>query len=375
MFFVVITNNLISQVICARVKISSPIDTPREGELLSISCQVWDMQPGHEVTISRELSNGKGERLSWNDDILQSVDERVFLAIRRKDGSLVYFLTIMDVTRMDEGSYSCKIVLQSELRVIADDSMEMRVNYFPLETHPRCSGPVQVTNGVEAVYNCSSSDAFPSISLNWSGSPLLKNAQGSVIKDKDNVFFLLKIVPSAQYNGKVLVCTLRSPAFPERSPRCHIGPLSVTGITIATDKAPSLVTSLSNSEVNIAINISTIAKKSEICANVCKDVLNKSTARYWVITTWTTCLLDAILLLFCISLSLKMYFSSKEKMRDRYQLRSQPLSPQDVYERLECRAQNTSMYMTLEKPNNKQTHPESATEITYTLSPTAPDID
>ena len=180
MLFVVIANNFILHVVCTRVKISSPIDTPREGELLSVYCQVWDMQPGHEVTISRELSNGKGERLSWNEDILLSVDERVFLAVRRKDGSLVYFLTVMDVTRMDEGSYSCQIVLQSELRVISADSMEMRVNYFPLETYPRCSGPVQVMNGVEAVYNCSSTDAFPSINLKWSGTPLLENAQGKI---------------------------------------------------------------------------------------------------------------------------------------------------------------------------------------------------
>ena len=369
------------------VKISSPVGNPKEGGILSVYCQVWDVLPGQEVTISRDLSNGIGEQLSWEYDVLPSVDERIFLATRRQEGAFVYFLTIMDVERSDQGSYSCKIVLQSELKIVAEDKMEINVSYFPSESFPKCTsdnGQLRIASGIEVAFNCTSVEATPNIDLQWTAtnSRKLEHFHVNMLKEEGKVVSMLRIIPSIDDDGIVFVCTLKSPAFPERSHSCHIGPLFVTdSLSHDSSRDSSHATVVTNSDNNSdyrgkSDNVSTHFVPNEIsCESVCRRQQHPtSRVGFWVITTWITCVMVVFFVIFCAIISVKMYCLSINTISKDFAPRSQTAGTQDVYERLECRQQNGSLYMTLEKPNRRTRH-DMTTEVTYTRSPTAPDVD
>ena len=98
------------------IKVTAPINPVREDAMISIHCQIWNKVEGQEVTMSRKLKGAaRSQRLSWDEKVQNDDDDRIFLAERRlTDGSVVYFLSIIEVTQSDEGTYFCKIVYTEE---------------------------------------------------------------------------------------------------------------------------------------------------------------------------------------------------------------------------------------------------------------------
>ena len=72
---------------------TSPVNPVKEQGLLTIHCQVRNLDDNHQVTITRRVGD-RIQQISVDEDVLgNAVDERVFLAVRQLlDGSTVYFL-------------------------------------------------------------------------------------------------------------------------------------------------------------------------------------------------------------------------------------------------------------------------------------------
>lgn len=232
-----------------RVEVSSPINPVPDGGIYSLSCRVWDLQSTlHEVTI-QNTSKGITQRLSVDKEVLTSTSERVFLAVRQmKDGSVIYFLSIMQVSRQDEGKYSCKIVTKSEAASTLVDmaSDVLRVQYFPAEPDPLCTPSDSMTlhAGQAVAFNCSTATAFPSVTMEWvrSGSRVDQRNM-RIIKRGSRQDSILTIVPSSSDKDTVFICQVTSPAFPGLIRSCHVGPFHVisdsNGISLGPIKNPS----------------------------------------------------------------------------------------------------------------------------------------
>ena len=117
------------------IEVTSPIERVVEGGILSVHCQVWNLESGHEVSIFRTVNTGT-HRISLNGNVPQEVDSRIYLAVRQAHGgSKIYFLTIIEASKQDEGKYECKVINTiGRVAQIAVDSIDLKVEYFPSDS-------------------------------------------------------------------------------------------------------------------------------------------------------------------------------------------------------------------------------------------------
>ena len=231
-----------------RLHLSVPVPEIKTGGMLSLYCQVWDLSSRQLVTISRhgggKIDDGDEDvitsRLTWGDYVERGVDDRTFLAVRtQRDGSVVHFVTIIDVRREEEGEYRCSIRDSNTLGEIVGDDVPVKVHHLPPEHNPICSSvsaSEPVKPGDVLTLSCASEMAYPSVNLVWTrtgdydddisgmtSSPEVMTAGGVHT-------LVLNLTVSAQDNGAVFVCTASSVSFSEYSKACHIGPLKVKHI-------------------------------------------------------------------------------------------------------------------------------------------------
>ena len=105
---------------------SAPVNPVEADGIFSLRCEVLKMKQNQEMAIFRTI-NGQTERLSLDDEVLDNAGDRVYLAVRQmNDGSTVYLLSIMKVTRSDEGLYLCKIFDVNSQQLVSQDSLELK---------------------------------------------------------------------------------------------------------------------------------------------------------------------------------------------------------------------------------------------------------
>ena len=148
---------------------TAPVNPVKAGGILSIHCQVNGLESGQSITLSRQLKDSSQiDRLSW-DLTLTVQDDRIFLAMRQlEDGSLVYFLSVLQVTIADKGMYICT-VSASNLKVVAEESIDIEVQHFPDDPHPECFPPdkMQVEVGELVAMSCVSEAGYPVVDISW----------------------------------------------------------------------------------------------------------------------------------------------------------------------------------------------------------------
>ena len=111
------------QTVSAKTSIiaTAPLKEVEEGAILSVHCQVTELEEGHEVTLYRIRDGQSVQRVSVGD-ILTQDEDRLFLATRQLgDGSTVYFLSVMEVTRSDQGTYRCQVFDPVEQKQVATE--------------------------------------------------------------------------------------------------------------------------------------------------------------------------------------------------------------------------------------------------------------
>ena len=226
------------------VTATAPVATIEEGGVLSLHCQIWNLDVDQSVVILRQLESGAIEKLSHNKNVMAVAsdmeEERIYVAYRQlDDASFVYFLSIIGVRRTDAGQYSCKVLSASMESVDARAQVFIGVYYTPGEPFPHCSAVTEhgedkfgiiampLYAGTKMSLNCSSEHGVPDVKLEWRRSNDEELGHGEILRNAAMLSSLVTITLTEKDNGMVFVCTGTSIADVEYSKTCHIGPLEV----------------------------------------------------------------------------------------------------------------------------------------------------
>ena len=355
------------------LEVSSPGEVKENG-LLVFMCQIWNLDSAiHNVQLSREV-NGIHQSLTWNDnyetfDGEQQIErsERMYLAKRlQEDTSIIYFLSILDITKEDTGDYFCQVIQTTGgLKEYGSKSIHIDVQYVPSEIYPKCTphpAPVLI-EGISVDFNCTSEQGNPDITIQWHRSnkdiPVFVQHNG-----KDVVYSELTFTPTSDDDGAIFICQLTSSAFPDFIQTCFVGPVAVRSDKTKTEVQPSgtdilqPVAPTNNNIQNEDINTKQFppdVQESSDCSSKCFQSKEIS----WVIPTASAVgITAAILLILDIILIIKVYSTSGSR-RKHSGLQSE-FRKDDIYVELPQTGGQSRLYMTLEpgkgglRPNNNQ---------------------
>ncbi len=335
----------ISDASTVRVTATAPVNPYEEQGILSVHCQVWKITDSHEMTIFRTLhETGVTERLSVNDNILSDIDERVYLGVRKaSDGSTIYFLSIMDATRMDRGEYICKVFRVSTATVVemAAGSVNITSTYFPSDPLCAANGPLTLYAGSMLTLNCSVEIGNPIASVEWTrtgSSTALEAVQ--FIQDK-TIYKQLSLSLTLQDTNAIFFCRITSRAYPNRVRTCHVGPIRVLSTGIAPTLTSEITTghqSATEVSVSIMVNKTSIRRK---CLQTCSPL--KSNLFYWILATIILGFLAIFFLVVGIYFFVRYYYVYNDNAGQRHL--------DKIYTELEA---EQVMYMSLKRVKDKE---------------------
>ena len=214
-----------------KVTLTTPVNPVKEDAMLALHCHIQDLTDSQTVSIYRGVGEDF-EQISWGDDILTSADERAYLARRiLSDGSVVYFLSIMDIRREDQGSYTCEVLarVNQVLSRIAIGSVDVDVSYFPAEQYPLCNikAPQVIYTGTRIALNCTSEEGSPDVKLTWKRTRTNEVVK-SVQNNENGMSYSVLYLDITSYDEEgMFLCEMKSDIFPDKSGSCHVGPLQV----------------------------------------------------------------------------------------------------------------------------------------------------
>ena len=104
-----------------------------------------DMECGRKYTVTIvHTSGGQSKPISTGNVLIPSIPQasRAFLAERTfPDGSVAYFLTLLDAIQLDHGEYSCIVSswFGASFSEITKRTKKTEIVSFPDDTEPICS--------------------------------------------------------------------------------------------------------------------------------------------------------------------------------------------------------------------------------------------
>ena len=348
-----------------------PVNPVPEGGMLAFHCRISNLEPNHDVAIAKTRGS-MSLRISFAKKILLDDDTRYFLAVRQLgDGSVVYFLSITDVTREEAGQYSCKVLDMTAVDEVAHDRVGVQVSYLPSDNYPLCANPESLTlkSGSSVSYNCSSELGSPNITVEWT-----RTGVGVVPKARDHysdkyVTSVLTLQPTLADSGTVYICTITSKAFPDTK-ACHIGPITVTRnpndvtgrrhhpmITRSTEPPPKFPA----------------VDKTKTSASYCKEICDdqEDSLFIWMIATVVAACVAFILLILGVMLCIKLKYRTIEPPPHYVK--------EDIYAELDKRFDEDSVYMALDRSETEkvynaynQTLPRRSDNVGYGNVPNLP---
>ena len=363
------------------VSVTAPVNPVKENGILSLRCEVSDLQSDHEVRISRDTGNNT-QTLSWNTLIAVDDNPRMFLAVRQlEDGSVVYFLTIIEATRSDEGLYNCRVFDPKSFTLVAEGTTPIKFQYFPPDP-PTCfpESLPSILAGTMITLNCSSVGARPLIDISWSRTGDGRVSKSKITSTDTKVYSSISFKPSFSDNGAMFFCKVTSYAFPDRMHTCHIGPLKVLYNPYAEvdtdhteEQYPTYpvqpVNTNQGSDSSNTLDNNDVREQSK-CSEICKR--NTSTVFYWIIGTF---LAGFIALTFCIvaiTVALRLHRAKRDVTLHRIHGHQ---THQDIYLELDDKFDENRVYMALDqcrKGNANVCRPMLDVERNYTSTPIAP---
>ena len=375
---------------CTKVTVTAPVNPVQVGRILSIHCEIREMDSSHRVALSRVVGDSEEDIISVDKNLLiedTATNGRTFIAERQLvDGATVFFLSIIDVTKGDQGEYLCKVKTSSMDVTIAKQSVTVDLTYFPDESSPSC-WPQEVpdlTEGIPFTFNCSSVKGNPTVDITWSrGGVDIQSEPLQETSDGSSVYSALRFTPKLSDKGAILLCTISSPAFPEDSRNCHIGPLTINANPNAPkypqNKPADTITPTDTKHTDIVIDESvgggkdtkTSTRPSAKCKEACSAL--SSSVFYWVMATVVAGLIAIVFLITGIILYIRYCRIVAQGKERRFAACRQ--SPDDVYEKLEYRKGDKTLYMSLDKHGMKTEAPgsvygQTAEGVHYNMTPT-----
>ena len=348
-----------SVVSATRLSLKVPVNPVPEGGMLSIHCQIFDLDPAYEVTLSRQLGDDN-QRLSWNLDLLQSVEDRVFLAIRQlEDGSVVYFMSITEVNKSDQGKYSCRILsLAGDLpRDIQSESVSVYIQYFPDSPECKTEQGSGLESGQKVTVTCSANRAEPDVDLQWkrTGEGDLSGASLSTRTTSDRRFTSITLQVRPDDDQIILVCQMMSDAFPERMATCHVGPIKVSGNTDVKPSVAMIPGTGTHTDISVTHDVSTAlvvrkTTKDQEDITECRKSCSTLTITYWILATAIGGFLALILFIGTIALLFKLYkLNQSPYCKPRTGVTLQRRQTRDIYVELDKGGKDAKVYMSLDR--------------------------
>ena len=339
-----------------RVELTSPAHPANVGGILAMQCQVWNMQEAYRVNLFRVLMNGDTEELTSRGeyDSRSSLGQRGFLAKRTfTGGSIVLFLTVIDILPSDQGKYLCKVysLTDGKYKDITDDSMIIDIYSFPEKGFPTCnSAPSKLifNRNEQFTLTCTTEKGFPAAQLDWSCTNADVDFKIRNSPNGDMITSEITVTVAESFNGAIFVCKMTSPGFPDRVRSCEIGPLKILKRS-----------SGSNIEWPIQQNMDTAASNemkdsfhTELCDTSCEPE-DKYNLLYWAVATVGTTILMFIFLTTTIIYCCKYQKMSSEVISAQGSFSSCD-GNEPVYVSLQRRQppERNSMFMSVEDPNN-----------------------
>ena len=338
-----------------RVEVTTPTNLVTVGGILVVQCQIWEIQDGDIVVIARTYDGGS-EQISYGSNILDSsAKERVYLAIRRfPDGTVLYFLTLLNILSMDSGEYACTVSRMSGIRLteIAYDSADVQICSFPDESQPSCvSFPsnTALMEGDMLELTCTTYKTIPIAHLKWRLLSTYEYLESTNSRRKrEDIVSTTYVTLNMAHHDAIFRCEMTSEAFPDRMQSCEIGPISVKSSKSTVNHGLSLTTARSKEVIRLDA-----AKPPDECLNICTS--SSETIFYLTVSTAATCFLTIVFIITTCIMCFKHHsVSSNVRQRQRQAPSPPSLASDPVYVSLQRRNTNERVYMTLEDPNNPE---------------------
>ena len=328
---------------------TAPLETVKEGGILSLHCQVSGKDPKQSMSISRRLVGAENEdKIALDKQVIDSPARRnYFLAYRKlKDGSDVYFLSITKVTRSDEGEYVCALLKAVGWGVEQEASVNISVRYFP--SGPVCdpTGPQRVMEGSSMTLNCSSEPGNPPVSIYWERTGSTEELLHVDETNSNGVYTVATFKSKLSHQDAMFVCRIKSKYFSTKA-ECHMGPLSVEPNPDIPDiewPVTTTVTPVTPPKYTV------VNKTADDCHEVCAEMTAESVFR-WTIATVISGLLALVFLVFGIILLIRYCFALDDHVPPQEEVHDMPDMPGNVQYRID----GNRLYMTLERPGTSQT--------------------
>ena len=374
----------ITPVFATKISATTPVNPVQQSGILSLHCQVWNLEEGQDVIILRTLHSGTTQKLSLKDTIINKEDERTFLAVRQgEDGSVIYFLSMIDIIIDDSGIYSCR-VLSENLDVVDSDSVTVNVLHFPEEIYPICSPSESyvVHSGSEVTLTCSSAIANPPVQVSWSRTGDGHMPDTTELINDGIMSSTVTLQITHLDNNALFLCEISSSAFPGQTRTCHIGPLVVLKTEednqdLSQDspqgETPGRDTTSTqpNNVVKAPVTIDTPKHCRQACAT-----LNSPDELFWIVVTVITSAVAFTFIIIVVVLALKFWC-----LKSQSTLEINPQQERSVdcnYAELEGGKDDrndNSLYMALNKadgrrfrPDNSHGFPSNPFECQYVLT-------
>ena len=220
------------------VEVTVPAQPVTVGGVLAIECKIWNMEKDHTVKIFRATKTHPEQLTLGSDYVTSSLGQRLFLSRRNIPGRIsVFFVTIVDVSLLDQGEYFCKVYTFSgtDHVKVTEGSTDVNVYFLPNSIYPQCqSEPAIVENMNENVplkLTCLSAKGNPAVELRWTDS--FNQVISSQNMIEDDTVSSDTILRTSTRHGSLFVCEMTSPGFEDFKRTCQIGP-----VTIKINKTP-----------------------------------------------------------------------------------------------------------------------------------------
>ena len=336
-----------------RVSISTPTDSVTEGGILVVQCQIWNIEPNFfEVNIFR-VSNGLPVKITTEGEIVRSSERlNMFLSKRTfSDGSLIYFLTVVDVSSDDKGEYMCKVMDLSKYTYVAEDSINVNIYSYPADMYPLCTSipNEQITLRVHdtLTLKCTSEIVVPTIQMKWINIKSSSDVFSQTITEENLQHAEASVPVDETLQGAVFTCEISSIGFPDWKRTCAVGPITV--------QSPRLQ-GVSGFTTSKTISKNTDDIKNELLHSSCKECSTDDVLQFYLtIAIAFTGFLTIIFLTSTIILCYKYHHMSTVARRAPTRVLTPQQSIEPVYVSLQRRSVNADReYMTLEDPNNPE---------------------
>ena len=302
--------SLLTKIRATTVEVSVPVHPIAVGGILPIQCKIWNKEDGHKMKIFRVINGQTEELTSGLTYFPSSLGQRVFISNRSMPGGIqVYFMTILDVSMVDQAEYLCTVFALNRGKhdTVAEDSVDVDIYFLPDSIYPMCeSTPALTANmneGVELTLRCISAKGAPAVALRWVNNRNQKISSRQQTLD-DTVSSEISSITSLNTHNTVFICEMTSPGFTDFIRTCRIGPTTIkksTQATIPEIRKPIVPTQITKHKTFI----------SNDCNSECSEE-NKYTIMYLSVATVGSAMLCIVFLITTIVMCIKYHNISGE---------------------------------------------------------------